>query len=307
MPKQEQKVTLLVDCKAICYKALNTQFKLTHDEVVTGVHYGFLQTLIAMAKKLSPSNILLFWDGPREKLYRTKLYPNYKIKRTFSATKNENLILQLKAIKEEAESIRYHMEQLGFASYYKENLEADDLFGFYRDWFVEKYNNTNNIRSKVIMASPDEDLFQLLWREHIVQYLKKNQKYIQYTEKEFVTKYKFYPEQWAMYKALIGCKSDNVPGIKGVGPVAASTLLRDKNKPTFKNMLLDNNAEEIQKWLQLVQLPFQHPKKTLFNPFKRSIKQTEINEDKLIKYCQKRGFRVFLNELKTILKLFNQG
>ncbi|MFD8783753.1 5'-3' exonuclease H3TH domain-containing protein [Kitasatospora sp. NPDC059599] len=80
---------------------------------------------------------------------------------------------------------------------------------------------------QVLVMSRDMDFYQLL--DDRVRILNRSRKSSQriITAAEVVTRFGVAPAQWPAFRALTGDKSDNIPGVRGVGPKVAATLLRD--------------------------------------------------------------------------------
>jgi 5'-3' exonuclease len=295
----KKRVELLIDSKYLCYRTLTTQFNLTHNEVKTGVHYGFFNTLISLMRKFKPDNILLMWDS--DKSYRRNIYPEYKQKR-YRQT-NENMIQQIEIIKEESESIRKEYAKLGFASYLQYGMEADDLFAFY----TIKHLKDSNL--KIIIVTGDEDIYQLLFENRVVIYNPRIKKLL--TENWFVNNYEIAPSDWAYVKALGGCDSDNIPGITSIGPKTAIKYIKQEKITEKAKELIEDNQEKIEFFLKLTKLPFYtlQNKNPLMRNLRRSRKmlkkQTRLDIDRFIEYCQARGFKSFLKQTKVINELFN--
>jgi len=295
----KQKIELLIDSKYLCYRTLTTQFNLTHNEVRTGVHYGFFSTLISLKKKFKADNIILMWDSDRS--YRREIYPEYKQKR-YGQT-NKNVVQQIRIIKEESENIRKEYNKLGFASYLQNGMEADDLFALYT------IKHLKNPKLKIIIVTGDEDIYQLLFEDRVLIYNPKTKKLL--TEDWFINNYGIAPSDWANVKSIGGCKSDNIIGIEGIGQKTAIKYIKGEQIPERKENLIEDNEEKIEFFLRLTRLPFytlqnQNPTLGKLKRNRRMLKkQTSIDIDYFVEYCQDRGFRSFLKKLTFINKLFD--
>ena len=278
-------VNLIFDSKFIVYRTLNTQYHLTEGEVKTGIYYGFLNTIKSLTKKFKPDNIILMHDSHSS--LRREIYPEYKVKRNNSLQKNENLVLQMNTIYEEYDKLIEAMDFLGFASYYKEGIEADDLFYY----FVNQWNNEKNI-----IVSSDGDLYQLLKKDHVEMYNLNTKKI--YNEKSFTDEYGLHPHQWALAKAIGGCKSDSVKVIAGISPETAIKYLRGDTISSGKKKLIEKSNREIELGLKLVKLPF--------CPYVLIKKKTCFNMDNFISFCQKMGFKSFLDRIKDFGMIPNE-
>jgi hypothetical protein len=93
--------------------------------------------------------------------------------------------------------------------------EADDIIG------TLAVKHRDNME-RVLIVSSDKDLFQFIGRHVYVYDAMKDRLY---DEEEAVKKFEVHPAQIVDYLALIGDTSDNIPGVKGIGPKTAVTLL----------------------------------------------------------------------------------
>jgi 5'-3' exonuclease len=272
------KKNLLIDGKFFAYRTITTQFHLTHNESRTGMYFGFINAALSMAKKFKPDNVIIMWDSNHS--FRRSIYPEYKAKRNESLQRDENLIEQLKTIREEYENLVNWMHKVGFASYMKWGLEADDLFYYW----VNQYSDQHNI-----IATKDEDLYQLLANDHVEIYDPKEK--IIKTEKWFTNKYKIKPSVWADIKGIGGCISDNVKLLPGIAQDSALTFINSGgNIKIKKNKYIIDNWDKVEFAQKLVKLPFCY--------YKLLYKETYLKMDELISFFQKMGFRSFLDKIE---------
>jgi 5'-3' exonuclease len=156
-------------------------------------------------KNTDPSKLAFAFDESLESCFRNRIYPDYKSSRGLP---DENLAMQLKAC-------RKLTEALGIACFSSKRYEADDLIGS----LVWQFRN--KVSSSVILTR-DKDLGQLL---------RKNDELWDYAADErtnsvaFRQKFGVVPEMFADYLALVGDTSDDIPGVQGLGPKAASVLI----------------------------------------------------------------------------------
>ena len=269
------KITLLIDGKYFIYKSLNTKTVLTYNEMRTDMIYFLLSSIKSITKKFKPDKTIIMWDSQSKDLRRA-IYPGYKNK---IKTKDPKIIKQIQTIQEEYPNVRYLFKKIGFASYLLHSYEADDLFAFYKQQYPSE---------KIIIASKDEDLYQLLEKDRIVIYDPKNK--IIKDEKWFTRNYNITPKQWIMYKGINGCESDDVPGIPGVGPKTTLKYLTGfANEKERKKII--SNSDTIKRNYLLVTLPFDRP------TFPLRETNTKLNMDAFISLCQIYGFKSFLENL----------
>ena len=170
-----------------------------------------------------PKYALVAFDKGKE-TFRHKSYEAYK------GTRDKTPI-------ELVEQFGYVRELLdSFGIKYEEHLdyEADDIIGSYAK-IAEKAG------LEVIIVSGDKDLTQLASDNITVYYTKRGVTEIDYYTPEFINeKYGLTPQQIIDMKGLMGDKSDNIPGIPGVGEKTAIKLLTEYE--TVENVLenIDN-------------------------------------------------------------------
>lgn len=207
---QNKKNIILLDSHAILHRSYHAmQGFATKDGRPTGALYGFVSLVIDMCKNYDPHMVVACFDLPKP-TFRHEVYKGYKDGR---AKTDDALIIQL----EEAKGV---CEKLGIPVFAVPGFEADDMLGT----IAHKLSNDESI--KVIIASGDMDTLQLVHGDHTVVYtLKKGSQSFVYNEDEVVKRFSFKPAQIPDYKGLAGDTSDNIVGIKGVGPKTATELI----------------------------------------------------------------------------------
>lgn len=272
--------TILIDGKYYMYRSLKAKVQLSYNDVVTTIYYNYLNSMKSIAKKFKTGNIIILWDSEHSK--RKELYTGYK-------TKDESKIdpdikEQKKYIQKEYENIKETLKKIGFASHNRYGYEADDLFFWYLNQFPKE---------DIIIVSRDEDLYQLLTFQNCRLYNPHIKKFI--TRKYIMEKYGVEPEQWSLYKAINGCKSDTVPGIPNIGDKYTAAYINQKATNNIVRKIKDN-WNIVARNMLLVQLPFvYHPITKKIIPFKQ--KETVINMDALTNLCLELGFKSFLKDL----------
>ena len=168
---------------------------------------SFFNKLKIMKDIIQPQYIVFASDLSREKTFRRRLYPAYKAQRK---PMDENLRDQMRYIGNLVALLGYHTLN-------DESYEADDILGM-----ISRYCNDNDM--DCVIVSSDRDLYQLI-NEHTFIMSPRADKVLdlQYMKDT----YKLTPDQWIEYKVLQGDKSDNIPGIVGIGPKTALQLLQD--------------------------------------------------------------------------------
>ena len=176
----------------------------------TGAVRGFTDTMLYIFNTLNPTHAAFAFDVEDATVFRREIDQNYKAHRDPIP---EDLPSQIQRCREIAEVFSIPVyEQPGF--------EADDVIGTLADQAVEAGFDT-------WICTLDSDLLQLVNKDiSVYLYNPFKREYTAYEGPEAVrARYKVDPIQIIDFKALVGDKSDNIPGVKGVGKVGAEKLL----------------------------------------------------------------------------------
>lgn len=215
---------ILLDGNSLSYRAFYAMPALKNKKgLYTNSVYGFTLMLERILEDTKPKYALVAFDKGKE-TFRHKSYEAYKGTRDKTPTE---LVEQFGYVRELIES---------YGIIYEEHLdyEADDIIGSYAK-IAEKAG------LEVIIVSGDKDLTQLASDNITVYYTKRGVTEIDYYTPEFINeKYGLTPQQIIDMKGLMGDKSDNIPGIPGVGEKTAIKLLTEYE--TVENVLenIDN-------------------------------------------------------------------
>jgi len=192
---------------------------LTPNGVPAGGTVGFLKILQKLCREIKPDKIVICWDGQGGSKKRKLINKNYK-----GGRKPLRLNRDIKNLTEEEELQNKIWQQIRLVDYLNkfpitqlvfESVEADDVISCvcqlpdFKGW------------QKVIISS-DKDFFQLLDDETII-YRPTQSEVL--NKKMVVEKFGIHPTNFALARAIVGDKSDNLEGIKGVGlPTVAKRL-----------------------------------------------------------------------------------
>ncbi|MFM9104513.1 MAG: 5'-3' exonuclease H3TH domain-containing protein, partial [Cyanobium sp.] len=183
--------------------------------VPTSVTYGFLKSLLDNCKGLQPDGLVVAFDTA-EPTFRHEADAAYKAHRDEAPAEFFQDLANLQRILQEGLDIPLAMAP---------GYEADDVLGTLA-------NRAANQGWRVRILSGDRDLFQLVDddRDIAVLYMgggpyAKNSGPTEMRREGVVAKLGVTPEEVVDLKALTGDSSDNIPGVRGVGPKTAINLL----------------------------------------------------------------------------------
>lgn len=252
----------------------------------SGALYGFIRSVFKIIKEEKPDHLVAVFDGPDNTKSRKELYSDYKIHR---AGMPEDLYPQL-------EYALAFCEIAGIPLLSVSGVEADDVMGS-----LAKQNEARGITT--YLCSSDKDLCQLVSENTFVFNIHKNN--LLMDRNEVKKKFDVYPEQIIDLLAMMGDASDNIPGLPGIGPKTAATLLnqygtldeiyahidelKGKRRETFEE---GRDAAKLSKQLATIQLDVDVPREDTF------FKLKEPDLQKVKAFYQEMHFMTLLKELQ---------
>ena len=190
----------------------------TSTGIPTSICFGFLNSLIQVIQLQKPQFIAVAFDL-KEPTFRHAADANYKADRQETPA---DFIPDM-------ENLRKLLTALNLQTVTSVGYEADDVLGT----LAKKASNAGY---RVKIVSGDRDLFQLIdpAKNISVLYLERNAirgttetSYTEFDPAAVVAKLGIKPTQVVDYKALCGDKSDNIPGVRGIGDKTAVKLLQE--------------------------------------------------------------------------------
>ena len=206
-------VIYLLDGHALAYRAYfaltkgsSTAFTTHSGEPTAGV-FGFTSILLRLLEQDRPDYLAVTFDTG--KTFRDVIYPEYKGTR---AKMPDDLRPQMERIRQIVDS--FNIPRLEMEGY-----EADDILGS-----LARHLASQGYGVKIITG--DRDLLQLVTDRIVVNLPGRTiAEAKDYWPKDVTEVFGVQPEQVVDYKALVGDKSDNIPGVAGIGEKTAATLL----------------------------------------------------------------------------------
>ncbi|MFN3761768.1 MAG: DNA polymerase I, partial [Anaerolineae bacterium] len=203
---------VLIDGHALAYRAFHAlplEGFATRDGEPTNATYGFTSTLLHILQELRPDYIAVCFDAGHSG--RDEIYPDYKAHRDRMP---DEMRVQM-------ERIRQIVQAFGIPIFEVPGVEADDLMGALARQAAEQGLET-------VIVTGDKDLLQLV-APGVKVFLagRRLSDGAVYDEEAVRARYGgLSPAQLRDFKALVGDKSDNIPGVSGVGEKTATELLR---------------------------------------------------------------------------------
>ena len=200
---------LAIDGNSLMHRAFHALPLLTNTKGAhTNAVYGFLRMLLRLLEQYRPDYVAVAFDmhGPT---FRHAVYPDYKAGR--AATPEE--------LREQFPMLKTVLKAMGIAALEREGYEADDILGYLAKCAREK-------GLEAYLVTGDRDALQLVGEGVEVIFTKKGISDTDILDAEAVRALLGVdPAHVPDLKGLMGDHSDNIPGIPGVGPKTARTLL----------------------------------------------------------------------------------
>ncbi len=229
------KKLVIIDGKSVFYRGYYAMSNLaTADGTPTGGIYGFASLAFEVIRKLKPDYVVVAWDKKgTSTARRSEIYPEYKAGRKKAP---DDFYEQIPLLKD-------FLAALGWPLFECDGYEADDILGTLAV-------QANKLGIEADLITSDLDMLQLIDSDTKVFAMKRGFSEIEeFDLKYFEEKYSLKQAQFLDLKALQGDSSDNIPGVPGIGPKTATTLLQefftleniyenlDKIKPAWRSKL----------------------------------------------------------------------
>ena len=209
------KKLLLIDGNSIANRAfygiMGSKMLTTKDGKYTNAVYGFLAIMFKILDDLNPDYMAVSFDL-KAPTARHKMYEGYKANRHGMP---DELAQQMPMIKEVLTAMNIDIVQ-------KEGYEGDDILGT-----LARYGENQNL--EVTILSGDRDTFQLATDKVTIRIPRTKAGKTEtedYDRKKVIEEFGLEPKALIEVKGLQGDSSDNIPGVPGIGPKTAISLIQ---------------------------------------------------------------------------------
>jgi DNA polymerase-1 len=203
-----EKKLYLIDGTALLYRA---HFAFIKNPLInskgqnTSAIFGVINSFIRLLEGMNAEYIAISFDR-KAPTFRHEMYDKYKAQRP---PMPDDLVAQIEPVKQ-----FFHM--IGLAEISLDGYEADDVLGTLAARFKNDF--------EVVLVTSDKDYCQLVDSKSTLYDPMKD---VRLDREAVFHKYGIWPEQFIDYLALVGDSSDNIPGVKSIGPKTAEALLKD--------------------------------------------------------------------------------
>jgi DNA polymerase-1 len=186
---------------------------LNDDGMHIGGVTGFLRSVASAIRQHKPTRCIIVFDGKGGSTRRKSLYPNYKANRAVKTKFNRyeefaSLQDEQQSMKQQFGRMVEYLQALPITTMAIDQIEADDAIAYIANEIFTEPDN------RVTIVSTDRDFLQLV-NERITVW--SPVKKIMYTPAVMREEFGLDSKNYLLYRALTGDKSDNIPGVNGVG------------------------------------------------------------------------------------------
>lgn len=273
---------LILDGNNILFKAYYVDKTKTEvNGVMVNPINKFLQMVKNYVRQFKPTEIYISWDkrlNPTGTNFRKDLI-DYKGNRSL----DDDTVTK---IHDCAEILIEICSSLGFKTIYPWNLEADDVIAYICEY--------SNITDDIVIISSDKDLLQLV---------SKNVKVYNTSKNELITLKNFYQftgvdkTVYVDYKAILGDRSDNIPGLDKYGEIKSKKLAMSRDYTTLNEdqlAIVDRNIK-----IMNLKEGYKHSKGEVESYSQQLSKDFQFNEDKFKEVCESYELYSTLKDLET--------
>jgi len=199
---------LIVDATNNFFRNYSVVPTLTSNGEPNGGVYGFLNSLGFFIRLTKPDKVVLCWDGVGGSKKRRAIIKDYKQGRK-PVRLNRNFEFEFENLEENKIRQRLRLSQylddLPVTQITVDEVEADDVVAY----LTKMYEN-----DRKIIASSDKDFYQLL-DENTVIFSPVKKVFL--NNKDILEKFNIHPMNFALARAIVGDKTDNLAGLRGIG------------------------------------------------------------------------------------------
>lgn len=215
----------------------------------SGVVYGILRDLETFQAKFgSYTTVCCFDHGKGKRETAHSFYKETRRKKKFT----DDQEFEFREFKDQITRLRCDiLPKIGYSNIlYQDGYEADDIIASAVNALPD------GDKDEAVIISGDKDLLQLL-SDSVKVYHPITDKLV--TRTSFRKEWGLGPGAWNKIKAVAGCKTDDIPGVEGVGELTAAKFFRRERLKQGLATKIDAfmKTDEYRRNLQLVSLPYE--------------------------------------------------
>ncbi|MFN3478209.1 MAG: 5'-3' exonuclease H3TH domain-containing protein [bacterium] len=229
----------LIDTYSLLYRLFFALPDLTFNGIHINAIYGLCRLSVKLTKEYKVENLIFCVDKGRSG--RSDILKTYKAHRKPTSDK----------FKQQIPIFYEFVKAAGFYVYGIEGLEADDTI-----FTLAKYFKKQGYEKQIFILTGDKDMLQVLSDKVSILLIRKGITDVEvFDEERFNWEYGFSSKFFIYYKALVGDPSDNIKGVKGIGPKKAIQIIKNVDSNNIKDGILKFlSSEDINIFLNNLEL-----------------------------------------------------
>lgn len=220
---------LVIDALNLFFRNFATINITNRDGTHIGGLAGFIRSLGSLVGLVQPTSVYVIFDGAGSSTNRKNLVTEYKSNRGIHRITNWDIFEDLQEEDEakvnQITRLIHYLQCLPVKIITVDKAEADDVIAYLAQ-ILPKQDN-----SEVVIVSTDKDYLQLV-NDKVVVYRPTVKTF--YTPEQIRTEFKILPDNFLIYKTLLGDSADKIDGIKGLGPKTLIKLFPDMQTVPLK-------------------------------------------------------------------------
>ena len=269
---------LVIDALNLFFRNFATINMTNNDGAHIGGLAGFIRSLGSLIQLVQPTGVYVIFDGVGSSTNRKNLLPEYKSNRGINRITNwdafESLDDENDAKVGQITRIIHYLQCLPVKVGMIDKAEADDMIAYMSRELPRKFN------SQMIIVSSDKDYLQLV-NDHVTLYRPVTKVF--YGPKDVKREFMVHPDNFIIYKTMLGDQSDKIEGIKGLGPKTLLKLFPDiMTVPMTLEDIFQHSEDNLSKHKVYAQILFR--RKNLENHYKLMDLKNPILDDRQITY-----------------------
>ena len=211
-PRKVNDHILVIDAMNTFIRSFTIINMMTPEGVHVGGMVGFMKSLGFLVRTMNPTRVVIVFDGPASSQARKNINSDYKANRDITRITNwevfEKKEDEYDSMSAQIGRLVEYLNMLPVDMISMPKVEADDVMAY----IAQQFGKDNN---KVTLMSSDKDFLQIV-NDNVEVYSPIKKKF--YGPKEVREEVGVLAENYLVMKSLLGDNSDNLPGVKGLGP-----------------------------------------------------------------------------------------
>ena len=269
---------LIIDALNLFFRNFATINMTNSDGAHIGGLAGSIRSLGSLVQLVQPTGVYVIFDGVGSSTNRKNLLPEYKSNRGITRITNWDAFDDLEDENDakvgQITRFIHYLQCLPIKVGMIDKAEADDMIAYMSRELPRRFN------SQMIIVSSDKDYLQLV-NDYVTLYRPVTKVF--YGPKDVKKEFMVHPDNFIIYKTMLGDQSDKIEGIKGLGPKTLLKLFPDiVNVPLTMKDIFDHAEDHLKEHQIYARVLF--AKQSLLNHYKLMDLKNPILDDRQIDY-----------------------